>query len=245
MAVNPSATRHNTVVATSHGSRCGFPGAGDDDGAWSEALSSPSSAKAKSVAVWKRAAGTFSRHRSTMRTRVAGIWRSLAGRSRPILGQIAPSRRRPRCSRETRAGPTAFRTTTPRRRRCRSVRRDSGPRTCSGDMYPTVPRTTPGSVCRRQQAQLASSFWGLSRARESEVENLRALVCRNEDVRRLQVAMEESFLMSRGKAVGYLHDTFDGPAHRQRSAPQPRGERLPIEQFGDEVGRRPRIVPKT
>ena len=145
MAVNPSATRHNTVVATSHGSRCGFPGAGEDDGAWSEALSSPSSAKARSVAVWKRAAGAFSRHRSTMRTRVAGIWRSLAGSLGRSSARIAltasaavfPGNARRPDSISNNNTPTA-----------KMSERWSivWPRTCSGDMYPTVPRTTPGSV---------------------------------------------------------------------------------------------------
>ena len=118
-----------------------------------------------------------------MRTRVAGIWRSLAGSLGRSSARIALT-----------ASAAVFRGNA---RRPDSISNNNTPTAKMSERWSIVsPHLLRRHVSdgpeddarqrRRQQAQLASSFWGLSQLRESEVENLRALVCRNEDVRRFK-----------------------------------------------------------
>ena len=53
--------------------------------------------------------------------------------------------------------------------------------------------------------------------RQSEVENLYAVVAQHEDVFRLQVAMNNAFLVRGGQPLGDLQSVFNDPALRQRA----------------------------
>src|SRR6185295_15680764 len=69
-------------------------------------------------------------------------------------------------------------------------------RTCSGDMYDTVPSVWPGLVNSASAERVASSGTPLADGPdvafgEPEIENLRA-ARREEDVRRLDVAMHDA-----------------------------------------------------
>ena len=71
---------------------------------------------------------------------------------------------------------------------------------------------------------------------ETEVEDLHAPFARDEDVLRLQVAMDDALVVRRGEAARDLGRVVDRLARRQRRAVDPRAERLAFEQLGDDVG---------
>ena len=105
-----------------------------------------------SRADWKRSPGFFSRQCCTMRCSAGDA--PGAGRPRSPAGPPSGS---PSCSRSpsrarTPAAPSASRRGRRRTRRCPSGDPPRSPRTCSGDMYLTVPITVPGSVCSRPSA---------------------------------------------------------------------------------------------
>ena len=79
-------------------------------------------------------------------------------------------------------------------------------------------------------------LFGLSQLGQSEVEDLDAAVFGDEDVVRLEVAVNDAFLVGRGEAVRDLHAVADREPERQRPAPHSLGEGLAFEQLGDQVG---------
>ncbi|MDO8795479.1 MAG: hypothetical protein Q7J25_12760 [Vicinamibacterales bacterium] len=70
--------------------------------------------------------------------------------------------------------------------------------------------------------------------RQTEVEQLRALF-RQHDVGRLEVAMDDALAVRAAERVGDLDPAAQGRVERQRAVGEPRGERLAVEQFHDEV----------
>ena len=67
---------------------------------------------------------------------------------------------------------------------------------------------------------------------QAEVEHLGATVVRDEDVGRLEIAVEDALLMSGMEGVGDLHGQASGFLRRQR-APQ----RRPVQELQDEIAR--------
>ena len=72
---------------------------------------------------------------------------------------------------------------------------------------------------------------------EAEVEDLDAAVARHEDVVRLQVAVDDPLVVRGRQPARDLAGVVDGLPMRQRRCADARAERLPIEQFRDDVRR--------
>src|SRR5207247_1180801 len=76
------------------------------------------------------------------------------------------------------------------------------PRVCSGDMYATVPTTTP--------ARVVSSVWGAGNIqrrpfvefRQAEVRQLGVAALRDQNVRRLDVTVQDAGIVRSGEPVG-------------------------------------------
>ena len=73
-------------------------------------------------------------------------------------------------------------------------------RTCSGDMYPTVPITTPGCV-GATVGERVSPGSACRELREAEVEDLHVTILRHEHVLGLQVPVDDPLLVGRGEAA--------------------------------------------
>ena len=198
-----------------------------------------SSAKPTSRAVWKRSAGSFSRHRRTMRSSAGGtaaLTRSMGAGSR--------------------AGS---------RRACRpaSARRRADGR--ASISYRTVPRAktslrASAAVAEPARATCRRSFRGGSRAGEplrlrarvaakvdrqrlddvsqAEVEDLGPSVLGQEDVGRLEVAVHDPLVVRGREPARELHRDLHGLAQgRARPSCSRSCSVLPLEQLGHEVGR--------
>ena len=70
---------------------------------------------------------------------------------------------------------------------------------------------------------------------ETKVEHFHLTIRGKENVGRLQVAVDDAFLVRRGQAVGNGGSDLHRLAPRQRSAFEPRAECLSVEQFHDRV----------
>ena len=90
------------------------------------------------------------------------------------------------------------------------------PRTCSGDMYPTVPNTAPASVSGGHRLRLGDLV-PLRELREAEVEDLRPIVLREDHVLGLQVAVDDSLLVGGREAFAIW--TATSTAFRGDSGP--------------------------
>ena len=101
---------------------------------------------------------------------------------------------------------------------------------------------------RRHVARAGRGRVGLRELGETEVEDFDALVGGDEDVLRLQVAMDDALVMRGGKPAGELHRVREGLADekpracRVRSRPlvagrKPVAQRLALEQLRDDVRR--------
>ena len=101
-------------------------------------------ANARSVAERNRRSGSFSRHRRITFSS-AGCTCTRARTADPAAHRCSTARHRfgSRCRARTRDGPTASRTGSRRTQTDPIDDPRASPRTCSGDMYPTVPSTTP------------------------------------------------------------------------------------------------------
>src|SRR5205814_6438322 len=71
---------------------------------------------------------------------------------------------------------------------------------------------------------------------QAEVEQLYHAVARDEDVLRLEVAMDDAARVRRREAVGDGRADLDGPPPRQRAALQEAAQRVALEQLRDDVG---------
>ncbi len=72
---------------------------------------------------------------------------------------------------------------------------------------------------------------------QAEVENLHPSVPRDEQVVRLEIAVDDALLVGRGQAEGDLDAQLRGPRGRHGSPFQALAEALPLEELGDHVGR--------
>ena len=89
-----------------------------------------------------------------------------------------------------------------------SLRASAGwPRTCSGDMYATVPSSVPGCVSSVRSAGCGGSRLGLQ-AGQAEIEDLHAAVGGQEDVLRLDVAVDDALGVGGGQPVGDRRGDF-------------------------------------
>ena len=68
---------------------------------------------------------------------------------------------------------------------------------------------------------------------QAEVEDLDAAVLGDEDVVRLEIAVDDALVVGRGEALGDLRGVVDRLAHRQRRASDALAQRLALEQLGD------------
>ena len=71
---------------------------------------------------------------------------------------------------------------------------------------------------------------------QAEVEQLHHAVARDEDVLRLEVAMDDAARVRRREAVGDGRADLDGPPPRQRAALEEAAQRVALEQLRDDVG---------
>ena len=116
------------------------------------------------------------------------------------------------------------------------------PRACSGDMYPTVPRTTPAPVTSVAVAVASSDPAPSGRPAGSrsfarpKSRILTPTVLRQEQVLGLEVAVDDPLLVGRGQAVGDLGPVLDGLLQREPAGAQPLAQRLALEQLRDHVG---------
>src|SRR5437016_1819465 len=78
---------------------------------------------------------------------------------------------------------------------------------------------------------------GLHQLRETKVENLDAAVFGDEEVLRLEIAVNDALVVRGGQSMGDLDAVVDGFANRERAALQRMTQRFADEQFGDEVRR--------
>ncbi len=126
----------------------------------------------------------------------------------------------------------------------RSVRGStSSPRACSGDMYAIVPTVVPATLVKcsgglvsltRVEVPARSPVLG-RQLREAEVEHLHRAAAREEDVGRLDVAMQDAFGVRRVERVGDLRRDVEHVPQIERPSRQPPIERLAVEQLHREI----------
>ena len=119
-----------------------------------------------------------------------------------------------------------------------SVRWSSdSPSTCSGDMYPTVPRATPGRLAGEavESSGSARRVRGVH-LREAEVEELDAAIGGDEDVGRLDVPMADALLVGGGERARDLDAVLERLAIGDGAPVHPLPQRLAFQQLGDDVG---------
>ena len=91
----------------------------------------------------------------------------------------------------------------------------------------------PGSVALGASSVLVAAPTARAiELRQTEVENLHALVARDEDVLRLQVAMDDALLVRGREAVGDLNARSRRPSRTGSATAQPLAKRLAFEQLG-------------
>ena len=189
---------------------------------------SASSANARSLADWKRASGCFSRQRST--TATIG-WGASSGAGEPqriaacsSIAVSAANGRRPA---------SISYSTTPSANR--SARASTGrPTSCSGAMYAGVPIIAPTAVSGRAVFVRAGSALAHELG-DAEVEELDATVDGDEQVVGLDVAVDDARPVRGGEPARDLGGDGERGAHRQRTAGEPRAQRLALEQLRDQV----------
>src|SRR5208282_4242903 len=82
-----------------------------------------------------------------------------------------------------------------------------------------------------------SSGISLSKFRQPEVQDLHPPVFSDEQILRLEVAMNDPFFMSRSQSMRDLQGVVQSLARGNRSAAQPLPQRLALKQFGHDVRR--------
>ena len=87
---------------------------------------------------------------------------------------------------------------------------------------------------RRQCGRDRHCGRGLRQLRKTEIENLHPSIGGDENVLRLQVAVNNSSFMRCGQSASDVHSVLDGPACWQRPSGETVSQRLTIEQFGDD-----------
>ncbi len=102
------------------------------------------------------------------------------------------------------------------------------PRTCSGDMYATAPNTTPAPICEATvgASTLAKSPSGRVNFAHTEVEDFDAPVAGKKNVFRLEVAVEDAFIMCCNQPPNNLERVICRSAGGHRTRLNPLAKRL-------------------
>lgn len=79
-------------------------------------------------------------------------------------------------------------------------------------------------------------FRTLRQLRQAEIENLDAAIAGDEEIFRLEVAMDDGLFVCGCESTGDLHALVDGFPNRQGTGPQQLTQRAAFEQFRDQVG---------
>ena len=110
----------------------------------------------------------------------------------------------------------------------------SQPRACSGDMYAIVPISLPGLVRRAPSGSVIMVLFSAHRQRpgqqlgESEVQHLGMAAIGNEDIGRLDVAMNDALLVRRVQRFGNVERNPQGLVGVQRIAVEHLEERVAL-----------------
>ena len=104
-------------------------------------------------------------------------------------------------------------------------------------MYGIVPRMRPGSVMRAlvTVGTLSPASSGRGGLRDAEIQNLQPAVGRQEQILRLDVAVDDAAIVSRGETTRDLRAVTGDLLDRQRAAIQLRTQGLAREELADEV----------
>jgi hypothetical protein len=70
---------------------------------------------------------------------------------------------------------------------------------------------------------------------ESEIQDLRSGLCRDEKVLGLDIAVNEPLVVRGGEAIGNLRGVVDRRSHGERSGPEPVAQRHSGEQLGHDI----------
>ena len=84
---------------------------------------------------------------------------------------------------------------------------------------------------------MACARIGIDHARETEVKNLDLVLGREHHVARLQIAMDDPFLVRRFEGVEHLPGMGDGFVERHGAPLQPRGQRLAVDELENQITR--------
>src|SRR5262249_54543175 len=99
------------------------------------------------------------------------------------------------------------------------------PRTCSGDMYPTVPK--------RGQCLIINGFVDCRLFGETKIEDFHSAIGCHEQIFRLEVAMDNSFIVCSRESCGNLNRELNCFALGNSTSLNVFAERLTFQQFGD------------
>lgn len=72
---------------------------------------------------------------------------------------------------------------------------------------------------------------------QAEVQDLHAPVVRDEEVRRLEIAVDDPLRVGHGQALRHLDRVVEGLAHRERALRKPRRQRVSLQELRHHVGR--------
>ena len=117
------------------------------------------------------------------------------------------------------------------------MRASSGsPSACSGDMYRTVPDRGAQAGQRARGLVARRGLGRLDHRRQAEVEQLRVPARGDEDVGRLEIAMDDAGGVGGVERVGDLDAEADDGADRHRAGGHHFVQRQAAEQLHDEIG---------
>ena len=187
------------------------------------------SIRASPMSRWRRL-GSFSRHRCSSRTMLSGVPAGSAVQSGDLskIAAVVSATVSPRNT----ARPVSSSNSTQPNAQMSLRLSTTWPRTCSGLMYGAVPRTMPSSVVRSDWV-LVSFTCTTGSLRETEIEDLHVAVVGQLDVRRLQIAVNDSFLVRSFQSVSDLSRDSQSFPDRYGSLRDPIRERRSFHQFED------------
>ena len=102
-----------------------------------------------------------------------------------------------------------------------------------------MPRTCPGCglLLKSDGCTVRACGFGRIELGQSEVEDLDASVFRDPDVFRLEIAVDDSGIVSGGQSSGQLHAVVQHLAQPHRAFTKAIAQGLALQQLGDDVGR--------
>ncbi len=196
--------------------------------------STDSSDSARSCAERNRSSRPFARHRCTIPLSAGGTPRARPTSSEGVSSRIAVSvatvvSRRNGCFPDS-----SSYATTPNEKM--SVRWSTGsPRTCSGDMYATVPRTCPAPVGDDSVTSPLVARQPVQLLRQAEVQELHPPVRRHEQVLGLHVTVHDPLRVRRLETVRRLGQEEEDLALRRGPPGQELPQRLALQQLRHDV----------